>query len=213
MQSWIAGQSVWLVRLAAVVGVLGSVPIGVRAQTGQRYSIQGSGIYANHFGDSFGTLTAGEGFELQLRYTPGPLSIGSGVQYTVHGDEEAKRDGHHASINLLGIFVEPRYVIATSSNRAAPYLSGRFAFARFDVQVDFSDGDVLTFTSNGVTLNGGGGLLVRMSDRVNLDFGATVGYSGYQDTKGSIAGQPFDMTMGSGTNVVARIGLAVGLGK
>ena len=206
--------SVWMACAIAVgftVGVLH--PSSADAQTGQRFSVQGSGIYTNHYGESFGTLTAGTGFELQARYTPGSLSIGSGVQYTVHGDTEAKADGHDAAIHLLGIFVEPRYVIATSSDRAAPYLSGRFAIATFDVNVDFSDGETLSFTSNGVTINGGGGVLVRLNNRVNLDFGVTMGYSAYQDTDGTIAGRSFDMTMGSGRNVVARIGLAVGLGR
>jgi hypothetical protein len=199
--------------VARVSLLVALVAVTAEAQTGQRWSIQGSGLYANHFGDDFGTMTAGKGFELQLRYTPSALSIGGGVQYTMHGDDEAERDGHDANVNLRGFFLEPRYVIATSSNRAAPYLSGRLAFAQFDVEVNFSDGETLTFTSNGLTGNAGGGLLVRLTQRVNLDVGATVGFSKYQDTTGEIEGQPFDMQMGSGTNIVARIGLAIGLGR
>lgn len=226
MHSWIDRLSSNACTLASEISaarVVGALAIGLAtivlhstdaaAQTGQRFSIQGSGLYTNHRGDGFRTMTAGTGFELQGRYTPGSLSIGSGVQYTVHGDSEAKADGHHAAIHLLGLFVEPRYVIATSSDRAAPYLSARFVVATFDVKVDFSDGETLAFTSNGVTANVGGGLLLRMSNRVNLDFGATVGYSNYQDTEGTVGGQSFYMAMGSGPAVVARIGLAVGLGR
>jgi len=48
---------------------------------------------------------------------------------------------------------------------------------------------------------------------VNLDFGATIGYSSYKDTDGDISGRPFVQEMGSGTNAVVRLGLAIGLGK
>ena len=205
---------VWILcPLAISLVAVALNPAPIEAQTGQRFSIQGSALYTNHRGDGFRTMTAGTGFELQGRYTPGALSIGSGVQYTRHGDSEAKADGHDAAINLLGLFVEPRYVIATSSDRAAPYLSGRLVVATFDVKVDFSDGETLAFTSNGLTANVGGGLLIRVANRVNLDVGATVGYASYQDTEGTVAGQPFNMEMGSGRSVVARIGLAVGLGR
>ncbi len=193
-----------------------ALPIGsdsAKGQNSQPFSIQVSGIYSDLFGDQFPTLKAGMGVEGQLRYTRGAQSLGAGVQYTMHGDSEAEADGHDAKINLLGVFLEPRYVINIGSSRAAPYLSARLALARFDVRVNFSDGDVLTFTSNGVTANGGGGVLVSLSPRVNLDAGATLGYSNYKDTVGDISGTPFDMPMGSGTNVVARLGVAIGIGK
>jgi hypothetical protein len=184
------------------------------AQTGQKLSVQGSLLYSDLFGDQFPTLTAGFGGEVQLRYTPGAMSWGAGIQYTMHGDSEAEEDGHDPNVKLLGVFVEPRYVINTGSSRTAPYLSARLAYAQFDVEVNFSDGDVLTFTSNGVTLNVGGGLLVNLASRVNLDVGATVGYSNYKDTVGNTDFQgPFDQPGGSGANVVVRLGLAVGLGK
>ena len=201
--------------IALLIGLI-AVTIGparVQAQNSQPFSIQASGIYADLFGDQFPTLKAGVGFEGQLRYTRGAKSIGAGFQYTVHGDSEAEADGHDAKINLLGMFVEPRYVINLGSNRAAPYVSARLALARFDVRVNFSDGDVLTFNSKGVTVNGGGGVLVSLTPRVNLDAGATLGFSKYNDTVGDVSGKPFDMPMGSGTNIVARIGLAIGIGK
>ena len=184
------------------------------AQTGQKLSVQGSLLYADFFGDQFPALKAGFGGEAQLRFTPGATSWGVGVQYTMHGDSEAEADGHDANIRLLGVFLEPRYVINTGSSRAAPYLSARAAFAQFDVEVNFSDGDVLTFTSTGMTMNVGGGVLVNMASRVNLDVGATLGYSNYKDAVGDTEfGDPFVHEMGSGTNVVVRLGLAIGLGK
>ena len=201
------------VTVLALAYAVGFQPGDATAQTSQRLSVQASGIYADLFGDEFGTLNAGVGFELQLRYTPSALSIGGGLQYTIHGDSEAEADGHDADINLLGVFVEPRYVINTSSERVAPYVSARLALARFDVRVEFSDGEVLTFTANGGTFNGGGGLLVRLTPRMNLDLGATAGYTSYEDTEGSVAGQQFEMQLGSGTNLVVRVGVAVGLGR
>jgi opacity protein-like surface antigen len=201
------------VALFAAAVLLGQ-PQVASGQMGQRLSIQASALRADVFGDQFSTFDAGLGFELQARYTPGVVSWGGGVQYTIHGDSEAEADGHDPDIKLLGIFVEPRYVLDIGGESAAPYLSARVAFAQFDVRVDFSDGDVLTFTSTGVTLNVGGGLLVRLGPRVNLDVGATAGFNRYQPTDGDTAfGEPFDMELGSGTNLVMRVGLAVGLGR
>jgi hypothetical protein len=182
-------------------------------QNSQRFSVQASGIYSDLYGDQFKALKAGTGFEAQLRYTWGAKSLGGGVQYTVHGDSDADAGGYDAKINLLGVFLEPRYVINLGSSRAAPYLSGRLAIARFDVRVNFPSGEVVTFTSNGVTMNGGGGVLVSVTPRVNLDAGATLGFSNYKDTVGDDSGKAFNMPMGSGTNVVVRLGLAIGIGK
>ena len=199
----------FLIGLAAL-----SIGAGrANGQNSQPFSVQASGIYSDLFGDQFTALKAGTGFEAQLRYTRGAKSLGGGVQYTVHGDSDADRDGQDAKINLVGLFLEPRYVINVGSSRAAPYLSARLAVARFDVRVNFSNGEVLTFNSNGVTMNGGGGILVSLTPRVNLDAGATLGYSNYNDTVGDVSGKPFDMPMGSGTNVVVRLGLAIGIGK
>src|SRR5262249_5159112 len=83
---------------------------------------------------------------------------------------------YDGSIELIGIFVEPRYGIYVGSDKVAPYLSGRLAFARLDLRNDTNDGDVITWASNGVTLNGGGGILIRVSQRANLDFGAPAGF-------------------------------------
>jgi hypothetical protein len=201
------------IAMVAGAGLMGE-PQGASGQMGQRLSIQASALRADVFGEEFRTFDAGLGFELQARYTPGVVSWGGGIQYTIHGDSEAEADGHDPDIKLLGIFVEPRYVLDIGSESAAPYLSARAAFAQFDVRVDFSDGDVLTFTSTGVTLNVGGGLLVRLGPRVNFDVGATAGFNRYQPTTGDTEfGEPFDMALGTGTNLVMRVGLAVGLGR
>jgi hypothetical protein len=210
---WMRGTKVAAVALVAAAALIGK-PQSAQGQMGQRLSIQASALRADVFGDAFRTFDAGLGFELQVRYTPGVVSWGGGVQYTIHGDSEAEADGHDPDIKLLGVFVEPRYVLDIDSESAAPYLSARAAFAQFDVRIDFSDGDVLTFKSSGVTLNVGGGLLVRLGPRVNMDVGATAGFNRYRPTVGDTEfGEPFDMELGSGMNLVMRVGLAVGLGR
>ena len=200
---------------AVLVSCITLLAPNASGQTSQRWSIQGSVLWTDLYGSKpfYETLKAGTGAEAQLRYTTGAWSYGAGVQYTVHGDAEAEEDGHDAKIKLIGFFFEPRYVLSVGSSRWAPYLSARAALAQFDVRVNLIDGDVITFKSDGLTLNGGGGILVNLSSRVNLDIGATVGYSTYKDTDAMISGTPFFQEMGSGTNVVARLGLAIGLGK
>jgi hypothetical protein len=209
-----AGIARALIQAAAVVLCITLLAPGANAQTNQRWSIQGSVIWTDLFGDQFEPLKAGTGGEAQLRYTTGAWSWGAGLQYTVHGDSEAEADGHDANIKLIGFFVEPRYVINVGSSKWAPYLGARAAFAQFDVRVDFSTGDVNTFKSDGLTLNGGGGILINLSSRTNLDIGATIGYSNYKDANAmnSETG-PFIEPLGSGMNAVVRLGLAIGLGK
>jgi hypothetical protein len=205
-------------RLMPVVALAAALmPAVARAQTSQRLSVQGSLLYADIYGDNFFAVGGGLGFEAQLRYTPSALSIGAGVQYTRHNDVAAEADGHEGQIELLGLFVEPRYTIYIGSDNVAPYVAARVAIARLHLFNDFSTGEELTWTSPGVTLNGGGGLLVRLSSRLNLDVGASAGFTHYSTAEGeeSRDGEVisrFDIDLGSGTNLVFRLGLALGLG-
>src|SRR6478736_1585782 len=99
----------WLIPIRHVV-----------AQSSQRVAVQVSGLYAELFGKTYEGLGGGLGFEAQLRYTPGAFSIGAGYQRTTHHDDAAGGDVH-----LSGGFLEPRYVIATSSRSFIPYVSAR----------------------------------------------------------------------------------------
>ena len=184
---------------------------GAAGQTRQRWSIQGSALFADLYGDNFFAIEGGFGAELQARFTPSAFSVGGGVQYTHHGDSQAKQDGYPGHIDLLGLFVEPRYVVYVGSQSAAPYVSVRAGFARLHLRNDLPEGE-LTWTSNGVSFNGGGGFLVRLGERVNLDVGATAGLTHYGDADGKLNGATFPEALGSGTNLVLRAGLAVGLG-
>jgi hypothetical protein len=189
--------------LASLVAVLPPAAT-LQAQSAQAISLQVSGIYNGVFGNVFDGLNNGVGGEAQIRYTPGALSLGAGFQYTVHGLEV-----HPEDASLYGGFFEPRYRIHTGSNVVAPYVSARFGI----LKMGFSGGD-LSLSSTLIQLNGGGGVLYRIGPRLNLDLGATFGYdklgSGTfsSESRGPI--KTFPST--SGSNVVVRLGLALGLG-
>ena len=180
------------------------------AQSAQEVSVQASVLGASLSGSEFEGWQTGSGFEGQVRYNPSAFSIGVGFQLTRHSLE-----GYDDKVSLGGGFVEPRYVIPTKSNSVAPYVSARFSVLRESGSLVVPEGDV-SVAASGLTLNGGGGLLVRLSDRVNLDLGATWGYTNFGDftTKlnGTVVPGFSGIDAGSGTNLVIRVGVAVGLG-
>jgi hypothetical protein len=94
------------------------------------------------------------------------------------------------------------------SNVVAPYISARLSL----LKVGFSGGD-LSLSSTFMQLNGGGGVLTRLGSRLNLDLGATFGYNrlgnGTLTRKSSGTAVPVEAS--SGSNVVIRLGLAIGL--
>jgi hypothetical protein len=194
-------------RACQVLMVLGLVALlseDLGAQSAQAISVQVSGLYNGVFGNVFDGLQDGVGGEAQIRYTPGALSLGAGFQYTRHGLDIRPED-----TELYGGFFEPRYRIHTGSNVLAPYVSARFSL----LKVGFTGGD-LSVSSSFIQLNGGGGLLYRMGPRLNLDLGATFGYnrlgSGSLKSERNGTSTPFDSS--SGSNIVIRLGFAVGLG-
>jgi hypothetical protein len=190
--------------LAALLGCV--LPAGLQGQSAQRLSLQGSGLFIKLFGDAFEGAEQGYGFEAQVRYTPSAFSFGAGFQYTSHGVEGAD---HRAT--LIGGFFEPRYVFSTGSSALFPYLSGRFYLVQ--LQSENTDTDIRT-TATGLAANGGGGVLLRLGSRVNADFGATYGYSRFnnfefENLATGISGSS-DIS-NSGSNVVLRVGLTLGL--
>ncbi|HEY8259419.1 MAG TPA: hypothetical protein VIG08_17305 [Gemmatimonadales bacterium] len=192
-----------IVRRYLAVILAAVVSRGLQAQSAQAFSLQASGLYNGVFGNAFTGLRGGIGAEAQIRYTPGAVSIGAGFEYTNHGLENQPED-----VRLYGGFIEPRYRIHAGSNVVAPYLSARFSL----LKVGYSGGD-LSLTSSFIQLNGGGGLLFRLNSRVNMDLGATFGYNRLGDgTKTSKSGGgSVSVESASGSNVVLRLGLAIGL--
>jgi len=190
----------FLIALALGTTLAGTL----EAQSAQAISLQFSGLFNGVFGSVFQGLQDGYGGEAQIRYTPSAFSIGGGFQYTIHHIQNRTEDA-----KLYGGFVEPRYRIHTGSNVLAPYISARFSL----LKVGFTGGD-LSITSNFIQLNGGGGLLYRLGPRINLDVGATYGYDrlGSGTLKRKASGTSSAFGSSSGSNVVIRLGFAVGIG-
>jgi hypothetical protein len=176
----------------------------LEAQSAQPISLQGSVLFNGVFGNAFTGLEDGIGAEAQVRYTPSAFSVGAGFQYTSHQIE-----GREEGARLYGGFIEPRYRIHAGSNVVAPYLSARFSL----LKVGFTGGD-LALSSSFLQVNGGGGLLFRLGPRVNLDVGATYGYNRLGDgtLTSESSGSSIPVDSSTGSNIVARLGLAVGLG-
>lgn len=174
-------------------------PGGAFAQSAQLFSAQFSGLGAYPFGGGLENVDLGFGWEAQLRVNPSAFSVGAGAEQTFHSVVGiADRD-----IIMLGGFIEPRYVIDIGSDNAVLYLSARAALS----QITLKQGSFES-TGTGYTLNGGGGLLFRLGNRVNLDAGATIGYKDL-----GILDLPVGTyDLGTGSNVVTRVGLAIGLG-
>jgi hypothetical protein len=183
--------------------VIGAVCGDLEAQSAQTFSLQASGLVNGVFGDVFTGLQDGIGAEAQFRYTPGALSVGAGFQFTVH-----ELQGRTENARLYGGFIEPRYRIHAGSNVVAPYVSARLSV----LKVGFSGGD-LSLSSTFMQLNGGGGLLIRLGSRLNLDVGATFGYNrlGNGTLTSKASGTAIPVESSSGSNVVIRVGLAIGL--
>jgi hypothetical protein len=175
-------------------------------QVRSRISVQASALYENVYGDAAQwrvneALPAGFGAEGQIRYTPSALSLGGGVQWTTHDWTDSGKD---SNLRLLGVFLEPRYVLP-ASDRIGPYLSARLALTKLKLKI--ADEEIGTAT--GQTVNGGGGILISLSPNIAVDLGATFGYTNFGDLESN--GSPTGLKTGKGTNLIARVGLAIGL--
>lgn len=190
-------RSVVSAGLIAVTTLFGAPAEPVAAQSAQPWSIQGSLLAAGQ--DIGGELVAGVGIEAQLRYTPPSLwSFGGGVQWSSHTSGPD-------TLDLMGLFFEPRYTVDIGSDRVAPYLAGRVALLR--QTSNFAAVSEET-SSNGAAVGGGGGLLIRATPRVNLDLGAALVYQTLGDATASNA----TVSFGSFVGYVAKAGVSIGFG-
>ena len=189
------------------------------AQSAQRFSVQASGLYVSTSGEAFEGLKAGPGVEAQFRFTPSLWSIGIGGQISSHSLAEPGL----ADVTdiLAGVFIEPRRVLDIGSSRVAPYLSARLAYLQQSIDTDIDADDdgfaetPTTLTASGGQVNAGGGLLLRLTPRLNLDLGATYGLIKFGDATAKVDGYgPFKGRgkVGNGQNLVVRVGLAIGIG-
>jgi hypothetical protein len=185
---------------------IGIVTCPLAAQSARPISVQASYLRVSIFGGSLGGVTAANGFEGQLRYTKGRWSVGGGMEYSKHAIDGAP-SGY--GLRRVGPFVEPRFLLPTSSNTIAPYIAGRLSIVSVTALVPSSATNVAGGSSTGTTLNAGGGLLIRMAPRVNLDVGISGGYSSYGSVKfpsGTTSG-----SLGTGGNFIIRAGFSLGL--
>lgn len=191
--------------VAALVGLAPAVV----AQSAQRISGQVSLISVAPSGDAYEGMSSGIGFEAQLRYTPSAFSVGVGYQSSGH-DVDMGEDFGTEDATISGFFVEPRYVIDIGSQSWAPYLSARLARLTQAANLDDLDVEV---SASGTQINLGGGALVRLSPRVNLDLGLTYGKIDFDDGEITFEGETFvvEGTGGSGNNLVLRAGVTIGI--
>lgn len=200
------------------------------SQSAQRWSVQASGLYVGLFGNAYEGLESGPGAEVQVRVTPSLWSYGAGLQYSTH----ALKNNSNYNVGLSGVFFEPRRVFDLGSSKYAPYMSGRIAFLSLSADLgDRRAGRVtrradsplslsvaqqragLKLSASGFQGNIGGGVLTRLSPRVNLDLGITLGAIRFGTAKLKQDGDVIDesqATTGTGQNIVVRAGLAIGLG-
>ncbi len=181
------------------------------AQSAQRYSVQASGLYVGTFGQAYEGLKAGPGFEAQFRISPSAWSFGFGFQASSHSFDESSLDGY--SVTLAGAFFEPRRVIDVGSSQFAPYVSARLAYLQQSMSFDVN-GTNVSLSASGGQVNGGGGVLIRLTPKVNLDLGATYGlvHFGDVEAKASSGGSTtVNGTSGNGQNIVLRAGVAIGI--
>lgn len=183
---------------AVVAAAVLAGPAESAAQSAQTWSVQGSLLLANV--DLGGELVGGAGIEAQLRFTPASLfSAGAGFQSTSHTSGGEK-------LTMTGVFVEPRFALDIGSDRVAPYLAGRIAF--LSQSSDLTNAP--NAKSSGVGIGGGGGLLIRASTKVNLDFGVAFVNQSFGDAKASNgAVVKFDSFFG----YVVKGGLSIGFGS
>lgn len=160
----------------------------------------GFGALRRALGGCLRRARGGLGLEAQARHNfPNYWSVGGGLQYSRHNfSENLTLD---QPLSLVGAFIEPRRVIPTSSSKVAPYASGRLAILRQGTEVLGNN-----VSATGVQLNVGGGVLVAMNPKTNLDLGLTLGRVQFGEYSTGV-------DAGSGTNIVLRVGISRGVGK
>ena len=171
------------------------------AQTASRFSLQTSVLGSLPFSGGLSSVNFGPGLEVQLRFNPSAFSIGGGFEISWHDIEGTERQ-----VRLSGAFVEPRYVFDTGSENFAPYIAGRLAVSQIRFEITG-----LTDTATGFTANAGGGILFVLSPQLNLDVGVSIGAKDLSSATVATT-PPTTFDLGSGNNVILRVGLAIGLG-
>ncbi len=187
------------------------------AQTDQPLSVQASGLVHQSYDESLRWEWGGEG---QVRWTRGSWSLGAGARYTVsmQNEEDGSAPSFEYHVSTLGLFLEPRLVFITFWNRFGLYIHARIGVTGISEkesgtspvldQMGAPTGILEPFSVEGTSIapeaNFGPGLLIRLTRRVNLDMGGTVGYARWGER---VQGRP-----GWYEFVGGRVGLVIGIG-
>ncbi|MGH7568612.1 MAG: outer membrane beta-barrel protein [Gemmatimonadales bacterium] len=158
--------------LSLVVSVVVALLCFTPARAGAQVSIGVGGQFLSLSGDDFEGTDAGFGGEAKVMFSAGKVvKLGGGVQYSSHN-----QDNLAASVKILGLIAEGRYMFATASGKATPYVAGRGGWVQGRVSDPDFDGDgtpdANKLTSSGFAFGAGGGVLVSLSSSTSLDLGA-----------------------------------------
>jgi hypothetical protein len=180
--------------LSLVALLLAGLTSAVRAQSQQKWSVQGSGalVFPTAEESDFENSTR-LGWEAQVRYTFSRFSLGGGYQRsTVYQFETGD---FSAAVSVF--FLEPRYVVLVGS-RAAGYLAGRVGMS----QLVCNPSEDCTGQGAHFAAGAGGGVLIRLGTRVSLDLGSQYFATQYDISAGQTRTAGY---------ILARLGLSVGI--
>ena len=182
--------------LSLVALLLAGFTSAARAQSQQRWSVQGSGalVFPTAEESDFENSTR-LGWEAQVRYTFSRFSLGAGYQNATVYKFTANDVDFSAGLSIF--FLEPRYVLLAGSTAAA-YAAGRIGGSKLSCNIEGCAEQGMHFA-----IGAGGGVLVRLGSRVSLDLG-----SQYFTTQYDLAVPGETASTGY---ILARLGLSVGL--
>ena len=183
-----------LIGLVTGMSLVATSPL--RAQSAQPFAMQLSALFTTIRAGT--TTVSGAGAELQQRISRvyasesfGALSVGIGAQYTVHKKVQDR-------LQIVGIFIEPRWVPAIGSGSIFPYLSARLAAQRMKGEFQFAEDG----SANGSAFGAGGGLAMKLSRTTNLDAGVQLIRQQFGNI-GVLTFKPF-------TTYTAKVGVSLG---
>lgn len=166
------------------------------AQTTRPLTVHISAFSSSHFGGDFHEMQRGTGWEAQLRYVTGRLSVGLGFQRASHDvvvscDTDDCRSWSPAPpdipVSLSGAFIEPRYAL-DEVGPLTPFISVRLSVLRKNGTSSVLDAfgdrhEVSMSASTGALGSVGGGVLLSVHDRMTLELGATMGRGDFGDQR------------------------------
>jgi hypothetical protein len=123
-------------------------------------------------GAPFVDTEGGFAVEGQVRYaTGGGFSAGGGVLYEIHGNAD---DNPYESFNVLGLYLEPRYLFQLHTSNITPFIGGRVAWVERKMSQTFVDarGAAIPgtdFKARGHGFGAIGGLVFSLSPRFGIE--------------------------------------------